>query len=240
MDSPATSRLRFLNLQGEPIERPRDWQPALVEVVADVASWRDVQLESSACRLEPYVQRLNGHERILAGWPRMGPGAYRIRLVLDREVLPPLDFAIAPAKISGAAFRRLLEDLETHLPAAIAIALQGAGGLTGLKVLPPQLSTRAQELQRLRRAILGHGAHPGLLKILDSVSADPYRLLRRVEPWVPTERARRPVASKLALAVSRGENLDEQGAPIHSGGRACRTHLRRVREPPRPDLSHGC
>jgi len=31
---------------------------------------------------------------------------------------------------------------------------------------------------------------------------------------VPTERARRPVASRLALAIARGENLDEAGLPI--------------------------
>jgi hypothetical protein len=203
-----------LNVQGEPIARPVDWQPAIVEVLADAASWRDVQLESSAGPLQPYVQRLNGRERILAAWPRMGPGAYRLRLSLGGEVLPALDFAIAPAKISQAAFHCLLADLETHLPAAIAVALQRTGGLTGLKLLPPQLSTRAQELQRLRRAILGHAAHPGLVKILDSLSGDPHRLLRRVEPWVQTERARRPVASKLALAVSRGHNLDEQGLPF--------------------------
>src|SRR5207244_8357214 len=84
----------------------------------------------------------------------------------------------------------------------------------GLKLLPHDVSTRAQELQRLRRAVVGHAGRPGLEKTLLNLALDPHRILRSLEHWVPTERARRPVASQLVRALSSGANLSQAGLPI--------------------------
>lgn len=64
------------------------------------------------------------------------------------------------------AFIWMLSDLDTRLPASIAVGLQRAGALTGLRFLPPGQSTLAQEMTRLRRAIKGSQGRIGLAQVL--------------------------------------------------------------------------
>jgi hypothetical protein len=215
-DSLATSnspQLAFLDLSGKAISAPKEWEPALVQVIGDVADWQELIIERHGQQLRPYVQVLAGEARILVQWPRSGPGNYRL-LTRRPDRTDPLDFSIRPTKISEAGYQNLIVDLESALPAAVALAMQSAGGLAGLTLLPPSSSTRAQELQRLRRAVRGDGTRAGLDKILVGIAEDPHSVLRPSEPWTPTERARRPIPSRLAQATSRGHNLSETGLPL--------------------------
>jgi hypothetical protein len=213
-DSPVTSRLQFRSTGGQPIEQPEDWQPALVEARSTESDWTTVRIELQGEVLPVYLRQVHGTPCILADWPRSGPGSYLIALYSGPDVVEHRTVTIRPGKISSAGYVSLMADLEARLPAAIALQLQRVGGLSGLKLLPPHASTRAQELQRLRRAVLGHDGRPGLALTLANIASDPHKVLHRVEEWVPSERARRPVASRLAHSVAIGHNLTESGTPI--------------------------
>lgn len=108
----------------------------------------------------------------------------------------------------------MLEDLEMTLPVAVALALQKGGGLSGVGL--PQASretTLAQELYRLRRAVLGTEARPGLDKVLPEIAKEPHRVLRSFELWTKREHARHPHPARLAMAYATGQNLASDGQP---------------------------
>jgi predicted component of viral defense system (DUF524 family) len=117
---------------------------------------------------------------------------------------------IHPVKISTASYSTMLLDLESRLPAAIAIALQRLGGLGGLTLHPPADTTIAEEFARLQRAISGTATRPGLTTILQRLARDPHHVLRTEERWLPSERSRRPIPSQLTRAFTMPNNLTVQ------------------------------
>jgi hypothetical protein len=209
---PTSDRLRILDPSGLELATPLEWIPGYVEVVVDPADWEQVHLTSQGFPLPLSVRRIGGSIRVVAEWPRAGPGRYRLRAdgpaISDERVI-----AIAPRKISSSAFAQLLEDLESRLPAIVALGLQRAGGLTGIALPPPGQTTLAQEVVRLRRAVLGVSGRPGLAQVLRELAPDPHQMLRSTEFWVREERARRPHPARLVHAVARAHNLTEQGRP---------------------------
>lgn len=120
---------------------------------------------------------------------------------------------VHPEKLSPEAFARLVEDLELHLPAAVAVALQQAGGLTGVELLPPELSTVSEELLRLRRAVEGTPDRAGLADDLAEIARDPHVVLHTRELWVRRAQARRPHPARLMQAWARPRNLDLERRP---------------------------
>src|SRR5690606_1108206 len=108
------SVIRFLDLRGAQISGPREWEPAWVEVDVPVAEWTAAELTRNGVELPLGLRRIGGWPRVVAEWPRSGPGNYRLRLV-THGVAFERSVAVAPAKISGDAFARLLEDLEYRL-----------------------------------------------------------------------------------------------------------------------------
>ena len=94
---------------------------------------------------------------------------------------------------------------------SVALALQRTGGLAGVALFPPGESTLAEEVHRLRRAILGTERRPGLAAVLHELAMDPHRVLRPTEAWAPTDQARRPAPARLAHALVHGRNLRPDG-----------------------------
>jgi hypothetical protein len=213
MDSSATSpNLRFLDSEGKPIDAPVEWTPALLEVVIDPSHWATTKLIVQDVPVPLMLRQLGGRARILAEWPQSSAGRYGIRLSSPagntaRQV------TIRPAKLSESAFTTLLDDLQTRLPAAVAIGLQRLGGLSGLTILPPAETTVAQEVARLRRAVWGTDQRPGLVQVLQDVAGDPHQMLRTEALWVPRERARRPHPADLVRAIAQRHLLAEDGLP---------------------------
>src|SRR5215211_7459097 len=117
MGSPPTSRLRFLATSdgtpadGTSVDAPREWSPALVEVLVPIDRWVEVRLWRQEEELPVYLKRLGGQPRILADWPRSGAGRYRLRLEWLGETEERI-VAVGPQKISSESYARLLEDLE--------------------------------------------------------------------------------------------------------------------------------
>jgi predicted component of viral defense system (DUF524 family) len=77
----------------------------------------------------------------------------------------------------------------------------------------PQETTVEEELNRLRRTILGTEERPGLQTLLPELELDPHQVLRSQEVWVPQAQARRLSISGLPQAM-RGHNLDKFGKPV--------------------------
>jgi hypothetical protein len=213
MDSPPTSRLRFLSVEGSPIETPREWTPALVEVLVDPEERSTVRLWRQGESLPVYLKVIRGKERVLADWPRSEVGHFKVLLETPGAVEEQA-FSILPEKISTYAYEQMLEDLEKRLPAAVAVALQKGGGLAGMELPPPEETTLAQELVLLRKAILGTKMRPGLNTLLPEIERNPHQILRTNELWMQRERARRPSAARLVQAYNMGHNLDEQNQPV--------------------------
>jgi predicted component of viral defense system (DUF524 family) len=213
MDLPHTSKLSFLSLEGQPLESPAEWQPALLEVRVPIEQRKEVQLWRQGTRLRIFLQEIKGKERILADWPLSNPGYYRLRLEYQGKVEDQI-ITVWPQKISREAFAQMLEDLDARLPASVAIALQRTGALAGLKLPQPGETTLAQEMVRLRRAVNGTENRPGLIELLPTLAYSPHQILKTNEIWVRQEQVRRPSPSGLVQAFSRGHNLDANGHPI--------------------------
>jgi predicted component of viral defense system (DUF524 family) len=211
MDSPPISKLSFLSPEGKPIEGPSEWTPALLEVlVHDAEERKEVELRVQGEVVQVYLRSVAGKERVLADWPRSDCGYYRVGLEMPgwRE---ERTFTIWPQKISRDEYGVMLEDLETRLPAAVALALQRGGGLAGVEFIAPSENTLAEELKRLERAVRGTEERRGLDKVLPAIEQDPHKVLINEEPWVRRDQARRPSPVKLIQAYTAGYNLDEGG-----------------------------
>jgi hypothetical protein len=205
--------LHLLDRTGAPADAPREWEPMLVEARVPAEAWERAELTRNGVAFPLALRRLGGAARVVADWPRSSCGRYALVLRLDGEE-HRAEWEVHPQKIGPAALERMLDDLEARLPASVALGLQRAGGLAGVDVLPPQESTLAAELVRLRRAVLGTGSRPGLATVLDAVAPDPHRVLRAREQWTRAERARRPHPARLAQALAYGRNVDADGRPI--------------------------
>lgn len=213
MDLQHTSKLVFLNLECEPIEAPFEWQKAYLEVLVPFDNWQKVKICLQDKLLSLSLRNINGKLRILADWQRSNPGYYLLKFEYQGEIEEKI-ITILPQKINREALAQMLEDLNTRLPTSVAIALQKIGALAGLKLLEISEHTLAQEMVILRRAIKGTGNRPGLTKILLILSHEHHKILQNEEIWVRREQVRRPSASGLIQAFSKGHNLDNSGLPI--------------------------
>lgn len=214
MDLHHTSRLVFLNLVGEQIQAPLEWQAAYLEALIPSENWRKVQVYLQGKELGFYLKPFAGKERVLADFPASNPGYYQLQFKYQGEIEEKF-ITVLPEKISREAFAQMLEDLDTRLPTSVAIGLQKAGALTGLKLPQLHQHTLAQEMVILRRAINGTGNRPGLTRILSRLANDHHKILKTNEVWVRKEQVRNPSASNLPQAFAKNHNLDKNRQPIH-------------------------
>jgi hypothetical protein len=198
---------------GAPVAAPREWTQLWVDVRIPVEEWTSAELWRGTEPMPLAVRRLGRTVRIVAEWPRSGTGNYELRLQW-RSGEYRLPLTVQPEKLSRNSYARLLEDLEARLPASVALGLQRVGGLSGLELLPPQESTLAEEVQRLRRAILGTSERPGLADLLIEIARDPHSILASHELWVRRGSARRPHPARLVHALSRAGNLSIDRKPM--------------------------
>ena len=177
------------------------------------SEWMGAGASVNGASWSAYAGRHAGIEGVFVAWPRSGPGRYEVRYragpIVRSEVV-----TVAPRKLGDEGFTALLDELEQELPAAIAISLQRAGALLGIQLQPPGHNTVAQELLRLRRAIIGSDGRPGLRTVLPAIGRDPHEVLTSEEVWIPRERAHRAPASAMVRVASRHANLDDSGGPI--------------------------
>src|SRR4028119_364367 len=193
-------QLRFRNAEGKVISVPTEWAPGFIEVTgvpendwAEVRLWyQDQPIPITLCRLGSEPQKVC----MVAEWPRSGPGHYRLRCRVPGVAQEHSQaVTVTPSKIDNSSFERLLDDLESRLPASIAVSLQRLGAFAGVRFLPPSESTLQMEFLRLKRAVMGtQGQHfgegrPGLVAVLHQLALDPYQILKPVTLWVPAERA---------------------------------------------------
>jgi hypothetical protein len=213
MDSLHTSsKLGFRDFEGKSLEVPKEWQPALIEVRLPPDQRSQVKLFRQDRQLDVQLRTIQKQDCIVAEWERSDPGYYQLRLECGSTVEKRI-VTVLPEKITLDAFTQLLSDLSMGLPAAVAVALQQVGAFGNLVFRTPQETTVAEELNRLRRTILGTEERPGLQSLLPKLALDPHQVLRSQEVWVPQAQARRLSISGLPQAM-RGHNLDKFGKPV--------------------------
>src|SRR5262245_13465448 len=209
MASPPISRLRFLDAEGAVTSGPREWRRSRIEIAIPADRAPEARLLRNGEPLGLFAEPVDGELRVRAEWPLSGTGRYRLSLDLE-GYSEEVETTVIPEKISEVAYGRLVDELQTKLPASIAIGLQRLGAFTGLELRPPGEPTHAQELHRLRRAVAGTAAHPRPASMLAQVSRDPHRLLRKAGEWVDRDRVRRLEPVGLIAALQRSQNIDEK------------------------------
>jgi hypothetical protein len=153
-------------------------------------------------------EKWGGRVRVVAPWPRSGPGHYELRL-LGANRPRERRITVWPEKISREEYDGLLSELEYKLPVQVAIALKDAGGLAGVDFNRHADTTLEQEWVRLRRAARGTEERLGLTAALTRLADQPHRILTDEERWVRRGRARRPRADRLGQAFARPGNVEE-------------------------------
>lgn len=215
MASSPISRLSFFSSEGEPLAAPLEWSPCLVAIECDAAEWRQPRLSCNDVPISLFVGDLEGRDRVLGHWPRSGAGHYELKLAWadgswrEKEIC-----TVEPRKLDRSAIEAMLDDLNTRLPASIAIALRRAGALSGIEIVPPAETTLAEEVHRLSRAVDGTETRAGLAKVLHVLSERHHRVLRPRERWVGRHQVRRIDPVRLAQAFGRGSSVVSEGLPL--------------------------
>ena len=210
MVQPATSpELRFVDGSGDPADLPREWEPSTLEICVDPSVWRQGQLKLQGETFANAKATPSWRNTVHVEWPRSGPGNYLVELEAPSGAAS-MRFTIRSEKLSSEALAHMIDALESGLPTSIAVGLQRMGALQGMRLLPPRESTLAQEILRLRRAVLGTPRRPGLARSLLDISRDPHRIFRSEDVWTRAERVRRLQPTRLALAVAAAGNVSEE------------------------------
>ncbi len=212
MGSPPTSSLRFRNQDGADLATPEEWVECWLQIPVDRDRVDEVVVRRQGQQLPVLVRRLGDEWVVVSQWPRSSTGTYLVEAATENQTWQTT-VTIEPQKITPAAYRRLVDDLQLDLPAAVAIALQQCGALTGVEILPPQDATVEAELLRLRRAITGSEERPGLATLLPQIASDPHEQLVHDEVWVDRARVRRLRPGGLVAAVAKPNNLDDDHRP---------------------------
>ena len=214
MASPPISKISFLDLTGTAIVSPTEWKSALIEVDAPLVDWHLVQLTIQDKSASVRIEHRFGRDRLLADWPRSSTGNYGLTLTIG-DYSEKRGITIRPQKISEPAYAAMIDDLQRQLPTSIAVGLQKAGGLSGIHLIPPEQGTLAQELVRLRRAIIGvERTRPGLAVILCELAHNHHAVFQPHELWVDRRAVRRPSPTGLVRALVRSHNVDDTGELI--------------------------
>ncbi len=185
----------------------------LLEVQVSPQVWDRVRVYVAGRPLSVTLRKIDGESRVIAEWPRSGPGAYRVRVDAEGRRRDHV-FTIRPSKMSMDDFTALLTSLENELPVSVAIALQRLGGLAGLKLANIRPATLAEEVARVRRAVIGDATVPGLARVLAEIARSPHTVLKTSERWVKREYARRPSPSRLVHAYARRGNIQTNNTPL--------------------------
>ena len=193
MASPAISPKFRSKEPGFPvIDSPSEWVPALIDLEVPWDTWLDVRVYLQNKKLDVHpIQAGDGSPIVIAEWPRSGPGHYRLETKIGESVTRS-DVTIRPSKISEESYEQLIDDLEDRLPASIAIGLQAGGALGGLNLTDRSESTLAEQVVRLRRAVMGTEHQLGLAAVLPLISESPHSILLSEELWVKRDQTRRP------------------------------------------------
>lgn len=212
--SPSTEPLwRFLDSGGEPINVPREWTPAFIEVSAEPDQIEAVTVEIQGRPCDLAVRKFQGKYVVVAPWNLSAAGLYLVEVEF-RDTSDRREVFVGPSKITRDDLQEMVTDIETHLAPTIALSLQQMGSLGGLQITPPGQSTFEAEVNRVKVAVNGDTNGPGLVSCLRDISVNPHRMLQTHEPWVKAERARRPSPARLAAAIATPGNLSDDQLPI--------------------------
>ena len=206
MDTLAISELLFRDRHGRTILAPQEWETAVVLLPLAAERWTHARLTVQGREGEITLRLIEGEKRVTADWPRRGAGRWRCvitdadQVVLDQVIL------VAPSRLDALSLERLLDDIDKRLIGSITMSLDRMGAFAGLLEKPRLPGTIAEEFERLRRAVLGDDREPGLIQALERIAGNPHSVLLRNHVWRTVERARAPVATRLAESMRSAVN----------------------------------
>lgn len=208
--SPPSSEplVEVLALDGSRLTAPREWEEARLRLAVPLDWWGSTRVLVND--QETLLERIfvGGVDTIVAAWPRRGPGSYRVRVLRGAQIAAETTLTVAPGKISPQAFEAMIDDLQEHLPASLAMSLGIGVGRAGIEESRRHERTLPQLVLRLELAVQGgEGAPLGLAPTLERLAQDPYQRLQDHPLWVPAHRARRPDPTALERAFRRPGNL---------------------------------
>lgn len=206
MDMPAISELIILDRDGHPVAAPLEWEPATILLPVAPDDWTRARLTVQGAPTEVSLRLIDGRACVAAEWPRRGAGQWRCVLMDGDRVVVDRHVHVSPAKLDGPSLERLLDDIDRRLVGSIAIALDRMGAFAGLREKPRLPGTIAEEFERLRRAALGDDSEPGVIQALECIARNPHSVLLRTHAWRTVERARAPVATRLAESMRSAVN----------------------------------
>ena len=132
-----TSRLRFLDADGRELPGPLEWQPCFIEIDAGATPFEELELRANGASVPLARRRIGEAYRDVGEWPQSGTGGYDIELRAGHDVVETTRCVVRPEKLSQQAYDLLIDDLQDRLPSTVAIALQHAGALAGVRIIPP-------------------------------------------------------------------------------------------------------
>jgi hypothetical protein len=215
MASSRSSEIAFATDRGEPVDRPAEWVKALVVLSCELTSMGSVEVHRNDTRLAVSARQIGGTSRVVAEWPRANAGNYTIFIAgIPGQADQEIGLTISPARLTDAELARIVQDLQEDLPASLAFALSRRGATAGLRMLPPGLATPEQELDHLRRAVMGSPGKPGLTRLLASIARQPHQVLESGVRWTSAEAARQIHPAAVAQVYSRPGNIGADAGPV--------------------------
>ena len=184
--------------------QPAEWEPGLVVLDCPPEAWSEAQLRINGVSQELSLRSISGQHVVVAEWERANAGSYHLEASWPGGA-DVTTWRLEPAKLAPGAFAAMLEDLRSRLPTEIALCLKRLGGLVGVELAPPEASTPAAELARLRRAIQGAPGTLGLAAVLTGLANEPHRVLVQHDVLSRFDRARRVQPARLAGAIRAQE-----------------------------------
>lgn len=154
--------------------------------------------------VEPKLEKFGDKLHVCINWPASPAGLWNIRYE-NGQSSTEATIKIQPSKITGDQLSMVMQDLDRELPASIIFQLDRMGAFISTTTTRFKKITIEQEIEILKRAVLGHGSQKGLLSILPEVSRDPHFVLSDELHQVRSELARRLTAQGLASSLMRSE-----------------------------------
>lgn len=214
MDTPVSSDFEFLDRRGQAVSAPPEWEPATIVLPIDPGDWKRATLSIQGASQEIVLRKVDGEIRPTADWGLRGSGQWQLTLALDNKtIVVNRSILVLPRKLDTSSFQRLLEDLDYRLIGSITHSLDRMGAFAGARERPPAPATAAEEMDRLRRAVVGDATGPGLAYALEKIADAPHSILRHTHAWRSLDRARAPVAGRLHESLRAIVN-----APAWNGG----------------------
>lgn len=206
----SSPKFHFVDRKGNEIVEPYEWMKAWLHILLPIETWRTITIFLNEAPLEVLLRTNKGAEVISADWPaHVGPGFHMLTITVgDTQYRSRIK--VKSSKLSDNQYLELLEDLQNRLPTSIIMSLKRMGAFGSAQIVETTSLTKAQQLEKLKRAVYGDIEMPGLVQVLTALSNKCHDALISTIQEVPLHKSRRPVLTNMAGMLVRGIHPEAQ------------------------------